>query len=97
MQAQTHLTKQAIKSIIEQFETVQDTSVILQVIDVKSFDDQKKNIAARVTLSDGVSKMLAFCQFGSATVKWGIMADGFVTNKANEELVSKRLKDHMSR
>jgi hypothetical protein len=80
MQAQTHLTKQAIKSIIEQFETVQDTSVILQVIDVKSFDDQKKNIAARVTLSDGVSKMLAF-----------------VTNKANEELVSKRLKDHMSR
>ncbi len=60
MKASQHLTKHAIKSIIENFEGVSDSTLVVQVIDVKSFEDQKKNIKARVTLSDGVSKMLAF-------------------------------------
>jgi len=60
MQATTHLSKHGIRLINEDFENSQNSSVVLQVIDVKSFDEQKKNIKARITLSDGVSKMLAF-------------------------------------
>lgn len=62
MQATTHLSKQGVKQIVETFDSIKDnTTVVLQVLDVKNFDDQqKKNIKARVTLSDGVTKMLAF-------------------------------------
>lgn len=68
----THLTKHGVKHIVEDFDSIKETSsTVLQVIDVKNFDDQKKNIKARVTLSDGVSKMLAF-----------------VMNKAHDQLVS---------
>lgn len=62
MQATTHLSKHGVKQIVETFDSIRDnTTVVLQVLDVKNFDDQqKKNIKARVTLSDGVTKMLAF-------------------------------------
>ena len=60
MQATTHLTKHGVKQIIEEFESAKQSTVVLQVVDVKCLDDAKKNIKARVTLSDGVSRMLAF-------------------------------------
>ena len=59
MQAKpTHLTKHGVKQILEEFEHVKEQSIVLQVIEVKSFE--KKNITARITLSDGVSKMFGF-------------------------------------
>lgn len=56
------MSKHGVKQIVETFDSIRDnTTVVLQVLDVKNFDDQqKKNIKARVTLSDGVTKMLAF-------------------------------------
>jgi hypothetical protein len=60
MQTATHLSKHAVRQIVEDFDNYKNSSAVLQVVDVKNFEDQKKNIKARVTLSDGVSRMLAF-------------------------------------
>lgn len=57
----THLTKHGVKKIIEEFDSIKDTSVVLQVIEVQSLENSKnKSGKARVTLSDGVTKMFGF-------------------------------------
>ena len=60
----THLTKNGIKSICEASDfsiDMRNTKMLLQVVDVNMFDEknQKKNMKARVMLSDGVSRMIS--------------------------------------
>ena len=57
----THLSRHGVKQIIEDFDSLRESSLELQVIDVFKLDEnKKKNMKARVTLSDGVSKIFAF-------------------------------------
>lgn len=59
----TQLTRQGVKRICEATnlgEQLKDVSVVLQILEVSIFadDDVKKNIKVRLTLSDGVSKVM---------------------------------------
>ena len=59
----TQLTQHGVKSMCESKTLATDmegTSVVVQVVDATIFeaDKQKKNIKGRVTLSDGVSKVI---------------------------------------
>jgi hypothetical protein len=59
----THLTKHGVKQLSESADASRDfanVSMVLQVFDVSMYDEQerKKNVKARVNLSDGLSKVV---------------------------------------
>ena len=64
MQKPSNLTKHGVKQICESADVSQEfanTHMILQVVDVTNFDDNqaRKNVKARISLSDGQSKIIA--------------------------------------
>lgn len=55
------LTKNAIKTIVEKKEQAGD-DLLLQIVDLTQFieENKKKNMKAKIYLSDGVSKIVGF-------------------------------------